>query len=354
MKLLDRYIGITVLQSVVAVMAVLLGLFVFITFAGELERVGRGSYELMDAIVYSLLLTPTLIYQLFPMVLLIGCIMGMGAMAGNSELVVIRAAGVSLMRIIGSVIKTGLPLILLVVFVGEFIAPKTEFQAQSLRAEAIDNKVRLSKDSSLWARDGDAYVHIKDLLAEDEVRRITLFYFGDNNEMTRMVTAASGHYQYGGWLLKDVVNTTVSDQGLITESLDTLVWDSMLEPKLISVVTVQPDFLSMMGLMKYIDYFQSNGLDSGRYQLAFWRKIIAPVVMLIMIAIAVPFVFGPLRSVGVGQRIFIGTLMGIVFYMTDQVVGQMTLLYGIPPVLGVLVAPTIFMLIALYLIKQVR
>jgi len=354
MKLLDRYIGVTVLQSVAAVMVVLLGLFVFITFAGELERVGRGSYELMDAAVYSLLLTPTLIYQLFPMVILIGCIMGLGAMASNSELVVVRASGVSLLRIIGSVAKVGLPLILAVVLIGEFVAPETESRAQSLRAEAIEKKVQLGKDSSLWARDGDAYVYIKDLLAEDEVRRITLYYFGQDHQLERMVTAVSGHYERGAWLLRDVLSTDVSTQGFVTKKLETLRWDSMLEPNLIGVVAVQPDFLSIVGLTQYIDYFQRNGLDSGRYELAFWRKVIAPVVMLIMIAVAVPFVFGPLRSVGVGQRIFMGTLMGIGFYMVDQVLGQVTLVYGIPPVFGVLVAPFIFVMLVVYLIRQVR
>jgi lipopolysaccharide export system permease protein len=108
-----------------------------------------------------------------------------------------------------------------------------------------------------------------------------------------------------------------------------------------------------MGLYRYIGYLRENGLDSGQYSLALWKKSLLPLTTVVMIFLSVPFVFGPLRSVGVGQRIFVGTLCGIGFFLVDQTTGHLGIVYGLSPLLSVLVAPLLFLGVAIVLMRRI-
>lgn len=354
MKLLDRYIGGTVLQSTLVVMLVLLSLFAFATFAGELDKVGRGTYDATMALQYTLLLMPRLAYQLFPIVVLLGAIIGLGMLASQSELVVVRAAGVSINRIIWTVMRVGLVLIVVMLLVGEFIAPKAEFKAQNLKAEAISGQVSFRTDEGLWAKDGNNIVHVRDLLAKDRIGNISIYEFDEGNRLNKVTTAKTAQHSGEQWLLHDVSRSTVSEAGVKTTVTNELGWRSLLSPDLIGVVAVKPDYLSAPGLFRYIDYLNENGLDADQYVLALWKKAMMPVTTAVMIVLAVPFVFGPLRSVGVGQRIFVGSLFGIGYFLIDQTIGHMGLVYGLPPALAAMAAPLVFLSVAMFLVRRVR
>lgn len=354
MKLLDRYIGKSVLISTLVVMLVLLALFAFASFAGELEKVGRGGYDVVLAMQYTVLLLPRLAYQLFPIVVLLGAIIGLGMLASQSELVVVRAAGVSLNRIIWTVMKVGLLLLTGMLLIGEFVAPAAEFKAQSLRAEAMSGQASFRSDQGLWARDGNSVIHIRDLLSGDRVGRVSVYDFDGQNQLKSVTTATSAVYDGQGWMLDGVLRSSVSEKGVETTQQPDLRWQSLLNPDLIGVVTVKPDYLSAPGLFRYIKYLNDNGLDAGQYLLALWKKAVMPVTTMVMIVLAVPFVFGPLRSVGVGQRIFVGTLFGIGYFLVDQTTGHLGLVYGLPPLVSVLVAPLLFFCVALFLFRRVR
>lgn len=354
MKLLDRYIAVTVLQSTMVVMIVLVALVGFATFAGELEKTGKGNYDAVAAMEFTALLLPRLAYQLFPIVVLLGGIVGLGSMAGHSELIVIRAAGVSLKRMIWSVMKVGLLLLTLMLLVGEFVAPKLEFKAQSLRAEAMSSQVSYRNESGLWAKDGETVIHIRDLMAADHVAGISIYDFDKDNQLESITLAKTARFEEDQWHLNGVSKSEFSEQGISKAQEQGMRWHSLLNPELIGVVTVKPDYLSAIGLYKYIDYLQHNGLDAGWHILALWKKAMMPLTTLVMIFLAVPFVFGPLRSVGIGQRIFVGTLFGIGYFLLDQTAGYMGLVYGIPSFLGVLISPVTFLIIAILLLRRVH
>ncbi len=354
MKLLDRYIATTVLQSTLMVMFVLVALVGFATFAGELEKTGKGNYDALAALEFTALLLPRLAYQLFPIVVLLGGIVGLGTMAGHSELVVIRAAGVSLRRMIWSVMKLGLVLLFVMSIIGEFVAPQLEFKAQSLRSEAMSNKVSYRNESGLWAKDGDTVIHIRDLMANDHVAGISIYDFDEDNNLKSITLAKTARFEEDQWQLNSVSRSEFSEQGINKVKEDGLRWHSLLNPELIEVVTVKPDYLSALGLYQYINYLESNGLDADWHILALWKKIMMPLTSLVMIFLAVPFVFGPLRSVGIGQRIFVGTLFGIGYFLLDQTAGYMGLVYGFPAFLGVLITPVFFLVIAIFLLRRIH
>ncbi len=353
MKLLDRYIGKAVLLSTGVVMFVLLALFAFATFAGELEKVGKGTYDASMAIQYTLLVLPGLAYQLFPIVILLGSIIGLGMLASQSELIVVRAAGVSIRRIVWTVMKAGGILLALMMVIGEFVAPKAEFTAQNMRAEAMSGQVSFRTERGLWARDGLDIIHVKDLFSKERLGNVSIYEFDEQHKLKTITVAKQGNFVDGQWSLANVSRNDVAMSGVQTTKHETVQWQSLLIPELISVVTVKPDYLSGFGLFRYIGYLNDNGLDSTQYVLALWKKIMLPVTAAVMIFLAVPFVFGPLRSVGVGQRIFVGTLFGIAYFLIDQTTGQMGVVWGIPPLMSVLVAPLTFFTVAVVLVRRI-
>ncbi len=353
MKLLDRYIGKAVLASTGVVMFVLLALFAFATFAGELEKVGKGSYDASMAIQYTLLLLPGLAYQLFPIVILLGSIIGLGMLASQSELIVVRAAGVSIKRIVWTVMKAGLILLVLMLVIGEFVAPRAEFAAQNMRAEAMSGQISFRTERGLWARDGLNIIHVKDLFSKERLGNISIYEFDEQNRLNTITIAKQGDFKDDQWSLSNVSRSEVDMAGVQTTQQSSIEWRSLLIPELISVVTVKPDYLSAYGLYRYIGYLNDNGLDSTQYVLAMWKKIMLPITTAVMIFLAVPFVFGPLRSVGVGQRIFVGTLFGIAYFLIDQTTGQMGVVWGVPPLMSVMVAPVVFFSVAVVLVRRI-
>lgn len=353
MKLLDQYIGKAVLQSTAVVMVILLSLFAFASFVGELDAVGKGRYGVGDAVLYSLLQLPGRAYELFPIVVLLGSIIGLGMLASQSELIVMRAAGVSIRRIVWSVMKVGLLLILIMGAVGEYVAPEAEQRAQRLKAELLSLKVSFRSDQGLWARDGNSVIHIRDLISKAQVANVSIYEFDDQNRLTAMIRAREAEFVEGQWRLSDVTTSSVSVEGVRTAEAPLLPWRSLLVPDLIGVVTVDPAALPAPGLYRYIQYLRDNGLDASEHTLALWKKLLLPLTTAVMVFLAVPFVFGPLRSVGVGQRIFAGTLFGIAYYLIDQTTSHLGLVYGLPPLMSVLVAPLIFLAVALVLVRRI-
>ena len=123
MSILDRYIFRTVAGATFVALLVLLLLESFLGLLVELEDVGKHNYHFAEIIQYLLLIQPQRLYELFPMALLVGGFLGMGALASSSELIVMRAAGVSLARLTRSALQAGFLLSLVVLAIGEFVAP---------------------------------------------------------------------------------------------------------------------------------------------------------------------------------------------------------------------------------------
>ena len=336
MQIIDRYIGRHVLWSTFVALLVLLTLFTFFAFMDEVGDIGQGRYGTWQALQYTLLTTPKLAYQLFPVAALIGCTLGLGVLAGNSELTVLRAAGVSLARIVWSVMKVGLVIVLVSLLIGEGIAPLAEERAQTLRSVAKSDRLDLGGRNGLWARDGDSFVNVRHFLPGNRLGEIRIFTFDAAQQLTQLLHADTAVYRDGGWVLEGITRSRVGFEGVTAQHVDSAPWDTRLSPDLLNVVTVKPNTLSVLGLWTYVDYLHENGLDAAVYEQALWGKIVAPLVTGAMVFLAIPFVFGPLRSVSIGQRILVGTLVGIGFHLFNQLAGYVGLVVGLPPLVPAL------------------
>lgn len=352
MRILDKYIGRTIVINVIFVMAVLVALSGVISFAGEFGSIGRANYTIWLAIEYTLLRIPTQIYEFFPLASLLGALLGLGALANRSELIIIRSAGVSLPRIAFSIMKAAFLLMLLAAIIGEFIAPPAKQYAQKLRVKAMASQISLNTEYGLWVRDGRNFVHVERVDNEGRLIGIYLYNFDERLRLQAVTHAISAEYHDDGWLLKGVKKSFMGDQIITTTSLPEMTGVDLLPPDVIKIVTVEPDMLSMFHLVEYIQYLYDNGLDSTRYNLAFWNKLIAPLTIAIMIMIAIPFVFGSLRTTSVGGRILLGFLIGVGFFILNRLTGQAGLVYHIHPAISASTPTFVVFIIVIWMFRR--
>lgn len=352
MKILDLYIGRIVASTTFLTLAVFVSVSGIIKFVEQMKAVGRGDYDLSHAALYVLYYIPRDIEIFFPMSALIGGLIGIGSLASNSELVVMQAAGLSRMNIIKSVMKTATILIVLSMVVGEYFAPPGEAAAREIRAQAISGGSLISAKSGVWAKDGDYFVHIGEVQDKGTLKNIQIYRFDESLKLSSWLSAEGAYYQEDSWQLQNVTNTTLNEKEIVSESSDVQAWASSLTPDKLGVVTVKPESLSLRGLTEYLDYLAENQQDPSRYQLAFWRKLVQPITVAVMLLVALSFIFGPLRSVSMGARIMMGVATGILFFIVNEVLGSLSLVYQLPPIMGALMPSLIFVSIALYIIKQ--
>ena len=352
MLIMDRYIAKTIAYVTLLVMVILLALFSFSTLVNELEDVGEGSYTIWMAMQFVALSLPRMAYQLFPSVALLGSMVGLGILASNSELLVMRAAGVSLSRIVISVMKVGLIIALLAIILGEVIAPPAERYAQNMRTEALNHNVAVNAKEGFWVRDGDNYVHVQDVYADGSLGNIAIYKVGEDLQLREMTLAKQAVYDEGRWLLEDVRQSQISESFVSSQQRPQETRARLLNPDMLDVVSIEPEFLTTLGLYRYIGFLKDNNLEAKRYELAFWKKIVSPVATAVMVFLAIPFIFGPLRSVPVGQRVLVGTLVGIGFHMSNEILGFVGLVYNINPMLCTMLPTGVFFLSGLIYMRR--
>ena len=354
MIILDRYIFRTVASATLVALLVLLLLETFLSLLAELEEVGKGSYHLAAAIRFLLLIQPQRLYELFPMALLVGGLLGMGALAGGSELIVMRAAGLSLTRLTRSALQAGLLLSLAVLAVGEFVAPPLEQLAREQRAMAKSEDMAIRGSRGFWARDGDYFIHVRAVLPGIRLVGIHIFKVGAEARLEAVTAAQGARYQEGRWLLEGIDRSILNGDSVQTERLSSLAVVSAISPQILDVLAANPSNLSVRDLWVYVDYLERNGLDAQGYRLALWRKLLAPLTYLAMLVIAMPFVFGPQRTAGTGQRLLVGLLLGLAFFLANYVLGNVVLLYGYPPLVGAILPSLLFLAAGFLALHRLR
>ncbi len=353
-RLLDRYIGGTILRQSSLVFIVLMGIFLFMVFIEELADIGVGNYDLASVFSFVALSAPRIAYETFPMVALIGTILGLSSLALGSELVVIRASGVSLARITGSALRIGGFFMVVAILIGEFVNPWSESTAQQGRAEALERAIDQNNSFGLWIRDGHKYVNVGEVLPDLTLLRIRIFEFDDTDRLVSMQYAGRGRYRNDVWQLLNLRKTTIAAGGDSTvEVFDQALWWTAMTPQMMSAFLITPEQLSIQQLRQYMTYLRENSQDTRPYQLAYWQKVTLPLSTAVMVVLAIPFVFGSLRSGSMGRNLFIGIMVGLLFYVVNKAFGYIVLGYGVSPIIGAALPTFILFVSALFMYRRV-
>ncbi|MBR9814147.1 LPS export ABC transporter permease LptG [bacterium] len=356
--MIDRYLRRAVFALIAVVGLALFAISSFVTLVTELEDLGKGTYGLLQILRYVGLSAPETVYQIFPIIALLGTLMGLGALASSHELTAIRAAGVSIGRIAWGVAKAGVVVGALAFAVGEFLLPMTVPAADQGRAEARYGDMASNSASGVWLRDGQRFVHIAQLGSASEIEGLELFEIDDEGRLQSTTRAATGRYSGDGWTFEDIQRTQFGPGGTrVQREASASLANELSErfaPDVLRLFVLEADALSARGLWRYVEYLNANSLDSERHALAFWRKVSVPVTVLVMMLVAVPFVIGSNRQAGAGQRLFVGVMVGVGFYMVNEVTASTGLLYGLSPALSAFLPTAAVALIVALRLRTMR
>lgn len=337
MTLLDRYIGRSVIAGSLLVLLALTLLAAFFSLLVEFNNTGRGSYGMTDALLFVVLHLPRQAYELFPIAVLLGSLLGLGNLASSNELMVMRASGTSVLRLGGSVLAGAAVLAVLCALLGEVLAPPAERYARHMQNQELYNRSSLGAAQGIWVREGDSFANIRHMSESGELSNIIIYDFSADAENKLMVARQAESLQYTNenWLLSNVDGTRFrfQESGITAEDekKEQLSWQVTLDPGMLNLFVVASETLSALELHRYINYLQASGLNAASYKMAFWIHLVIPVSVLVMAALALPFVFGPMRSAGVGQRVVFGLLIGIGFYVLNQILSSSGQVFGLPP-----------------------
>jgi lipopolysaccharide export system permease protein len=333
-NILDRYLYRTVLLYTLMAMAVLLTLGALFLFISQQSEIGVGNYSAADAFLFTFLNLPQQAFELLPIGVLIGALMGLGNLASGSELVITRASGVSVWRIAWPVGLAGLTLALCMYGIGEFVAPP---MAQFAKREKTTSKladISFAGSGGAWVKDGNMILRVATGEVDQAFGGVSLFELDGFNRLLsvksadRISVADPGH-----WRLHNVLVSRFADDKVVSEVVPEMTMTSSISPDFLGLAATDPGLLTLRGLWSYIDHLRRNDLGTAIYEIGFWSRIARLFAVIVVALLSLPFVFGPLRATGAGTRTVIGVLLGVVFFLINRTIENGGQLFGLNPAL---------------------
>ncbi|MBS0613797.1 MAG: LPS export ABC transporter permease LptG [Proteobacteria bacterium] len=334
MNILDRYLYRTVIVYTLMVMAVLMTLGALFVFISQQRDISASGFTTADALLYTLLNLPQQAFELLPIGALIGALMGLGNLAGNSELVITRASGVSIWRVAWPVSLAGLTLAVFMYAIGEFIAPPMAQYATREKAAATMSGVSFAGGQGAWIKDGNRILRVQTGDLEQVLGGVYVFELAGPSRLAQVQRAQSVSIaERGRWRLENVNSTSFTPEHLSSYTRPEVVIASSINPEFLGLAALDPDLLTLRGLSTYIEHLRHNNLNTASYEIGFWSRIARMAAIVVVVLLSLPFVFGPLRSTGAGTRTVIGVLLGVVFFLANRTIENGGELFALNPAL---------------------
>lgn len=381
LQVYERYFGRLIYGVFAFILFAVLSLFVFFDLLNELESV-QGGYTSLVAFFHVMLEAPTRVYEVLPIAVLISAIYVFSQLASQSEYTIFRVAGLNTRQALFSLFKLAVPLALVTFIFGEFIGPAAEQYAQKVKLEAIGATVSAGFRSGVWVKDRDKdttpagaggevtrFVNVQGLKPDQTINGITIYEFDQQYRLRVIRVAKEGRYQGGqAWQLNDVNETRFIElphpDGAQRDALapdfraeqakfPNMVMHSELTPQILSVLLVTPERMSTLDLFRYIRHLRDNKQDTQRYEIAFWKKVVYPLTLFVMVALALPFAYLHARAGAVGVKVFGGIMLGLSFHLSNTLFSHVGLLHTWPPIVSALVPGTLYLALALTALRWV-
>ncbi len=332
MTLLARYIGRTVIGYTLLVAVVLLVLNALYMLISQQDEIGTGSYNAMSAMMYVALRMPQASFDMLPIASLIGALLALGNLARSLELVVVRAAGVSVARISLWVFGAGLILMALTWTLGEYVAPPLEQYANEMKTFQKFQDYSMAGNRGAWAKDGDTIFAVQRQNAENSYGGVYVFNFSPQKRLLSVGRANSASIDSNKrWSLKDYRESSFDGERVVASRVPSTSLETNLSSEFLGLASVKPDVMPVSGLISYAKYLKRNGLDARNVETALWARIARTVAVAIIVVLAVPFAFGPMRSTGTGARTVVGIMIGVVFLLFARLMDSGGAIFDLPP-----------------------
>jgi lipopolysaccharide export system permease protein len=377
MKVLQRYFAVAISQAVAFVLVALLALLAFGDLTGELPDVGKGNYGIQYAFLYVLLLIPGHVYEVMPIACLIGTIVIMAQFASTSEFTIMRASSMSTRMAAMMLFRIGVVFVLITFVFGELITPRATPFAETMRLSAKGATVSKEFRSGMWTKDivrtegltgavtGSRFFNVREVKFDGQLLDLKLYEFDTDLRLRSLITAATATYQGDNvWRLAHVTETHFSNTGALvpatadnpfgqetsvvsTQQMASRDLVSEITPKLLSISSADPDRMSAVELQVYTRHLAENRQETERFNIAFWKKLIDPLAIFVLMAMALPFGYLHTRSGGVSLKIFIGIMIGVGFWVINTLFSHLGLLSTWPAFLTAIAPSVLFLLLAL-------
>lgn len=376
MKVLQRYFAVSILQAVAFVLVAFLALISFMDLTSELPDVGKDGYEIQHAFLYVLMLVPGHVYEVMPVAALIGTIYTMAQFANSSEFTIMRASSMSTQMAAAMLFKIGAVLVLVTFVFGELITPRTAPWAEKLKLSAQGASVSQQFKSGMWTKDvvrsggvkgeitGSRFFNVSEFRPDGRLVDVKLYEFDNDFRMRSLITAKSGVFEGNSkWRLDDVTETLFFNSAtavaqtqatfgqetsaVTTRKLESMALTSEITPKILSVSSADPERMSANELAVYTRHLAENRQETDRFKIAFWKKLIDPFAIFVLMALALPFAYLHTRSGGVSLKIFIGIMIGVSFILINTLFSHLGLLSTWPAFITAIAPSLLFLLLAL-------
>lgn len=352
-KIVAKHVTTTTAFAMLGATAILAALQVLFTYMGELGSLKEG-YGAWQALIYVLWSAPQYLYEILPISALIGAVLGLGTLASNSELIVMRASGISLWHIVGWVMRSAMLLVVLSFLLSEFVIPYSNEQAKSVKSHR--SAAELGAVNGYWTREGQRFIYIDYANSKGQLKHVQMLDFDQEYRLDSVLNAEQGQFvKNGQWTLENALQMNVLQQGdaqLTQNPNQTL--PLALQPKYVHMVTIDPEDLAPSQLVSFMTYMHQYSQVPKTYLLAFWQKVGSPFSLIALVLIACSFIFGPLRQHSMGFRLVIALFVGLGFYYMQDFLGYASLIYSPSPAWFVFIPIVLMFGIGSYLLYRSR
>lgn len=358
-SLLNRYIFKSISFGIILAVLMFLTLDVLIGFIQQINTVGRGDFTVGSAFFYTMLTIPSKILAMFPVSCVVGVMIGLGALAANSELIVIQSAGVSRLKLAWVTILTLVIWLVPISLMGEFIVPIAKLSAESFKSTKISKDVGLGIKSGVWVRDGNIIFNAKpqgnvyDSKKQNiEMNDVTVYELDEKLQVVKVSNAEKAIHKGDSWELLGLEVTEFTTKGVVSEIIEKQTWPSRIEPEILSITHSRPKDLSIRDIVKYKE-FQNNKQDVPiKYDIALWSKMVFPLLVIATALTGLPFLFGLLRSGGFGQRLLIGVMLGIIIFLMNNTLLNVGEVFKVSPLIVTTLPSALIILLVLFYLKS--
>jgi len=342
-----RYLAKEIFLASLLVLCALLALFALFDVIRELGEMGKGNYSIALILVYVLLSLPGHVYVVFPVAALIGTLFAVSRMSLQSEVAVMRTAGLSLTKLAGYIALIGAGFALVVFAFGELIVPQAEELSKRMRLQATSSVVAQEFRSGFWIKDDKSFVNIQRVTADTVLEEVRIYEFDAAYRLASISVAREARFgTHGRWELRDIVRTRFQGTATSVEKLPMTYWNSVLTPDLLTALKVKPEEMSLGNLSAYIEHLRENRQKSTRYELAMWFKLVRPLAVIVMMLLALPFALQNMRAGGLGAKLVAGIMIGLGFHFLSQLFSNLALLNDWTPAFASLAPTCAFLVVA--------
>ena len=354
MSVLAAYLMRNILTSTLLVMLVLLALAGLFEFIGQLDTT-QGHYGVPQALLFALLRLPQLSFEMLPIASLIGALLALGGLANNSELVVMRTAGLSIVDLARMVAISGSVLMVVTALIGEYIGPPLDYFARTMRDEMRYEQEDRDIGNAAWVKDGPVILHLERINTEFEFGALYMYRFNEDHSLQSIARAEnSGIDDADNWVLENFRETRFEHDSVQVVESSLTVESFGVDAEMLGITLVKPVSLSARGLMGYISYLKRNELDSQRYETELWSRIARTLTIIIMPVLALAFVFGSLRSAGAGGRLIIGVLVGLAYFLASEMSANSGQVFNLNPAVVTWLPSIALLAITMFALTRVR